>query len=98
MRCRELLRMTLTVMAATAITNTAVFQATAQTVCVTKSGNAFEVTLVLNRIFTVQGTLDSGASELVIMCDAAVRALQLNRGVAVDLQTAGGYDAPIASR
>jgi clan AA aspartic protease (TIGR02281 family) len=64
--------------------------ATAQTVCVAKSKNAFEVTLVLNRTVIVQGTLDSGATDLELMYDDAVRALQLNLGVAVDLQTAGG--------
>ena len=64
--------------------------APAQTVCVARNVNAFEVTLILNGAVNVRGTLDSGATDLVLMCDSAVSALQLKFGVSADVQTPGG--------
>jgi hypothetical protein len=70
--------------------------APAQTVCVKRNVNVFEVPLILNGAINVRGTLDSGATDLVLMCDSAVSALQLNFGVSADVQTpGGGAGAPI---
>jgi clan AA aspartic protease (TIGR02281 family) len=66
------------------------FSAPAQTVCVTRNVNAFEVPLMLNGAVNVRGTLDSGATDLVLICDSVARALQLNFGVSTDVQTPGG--------
>jgi clan AA aspartic protease (TIGR02281 family) len=73
----------------------------AQTVCLRASDGAFVVDVVLNGTVTVRGTLDTGASDLILVCDHAARLLDLSKGPVVELQTAGGrqvaHDAKIKS-
>ena len=63
--------------------------ALAQTVCIKENANAFEINLILDGAFNVRGTLDSGATDLVLICDSVASALQLNFGVSADVQTPG---------
>jgi aspartyl protease family protein len=64
--------------------------AAAQTVCIRATDGAFVVDVVLNDNFTVRGTLDTGASDLILLCDHAARLLDLFKGPLIELQTAGG--------
>jgi aspartyl protease family protein len=73
----------------------------AQTVCIRATDGAFVLDVVLNGSVTVRGTLDTGASDLILLCDHAARVLDLFKGPVVELQTAGGrqvaHDAKIKS-
>ena len=64
--------------------------AAAQTVCIRATDGAFIVDVVLNGSVNVRGTLDTGASDLTVLCDHAARLLDLHKGPLVELQTAGG--------
>src|SRR5439155_22893085 len=61
----------------------------AQTVCIRATDGAFVVDVVLNGRVTVRGTLDTGSSDLILLCDHAARLLEF-KGRVVELQTAGG--------
>ena len=64
--------------------------AAAQTVCIRATDGAFVVDVVLNGSVTVRGTLDTGATDLILLCDHAARLLGLFQGPLIELQTAGG--------
>jgi hypothetical protein len=67
----------------------AVVPAAAQTVCIRATDGAFVVDVVLNGTVTVRGTLDTGASDLILLCDHARVCSTCSRGRSLSYKRLG---------
>jgi aspartyl protease family protein len=73
-----------------AVMMVATSQADGQELCLTATGNTFSTEVTLNGTVAIPGIVDTGATDLTVICEEATNALRLPSDAAVQLQTASG--------
>jgi predicted aspartyl protease len=61
-----------------------------QTVCLRPAGSVYSVAVELNGRKVVPGKLDTGSTDIFLVCEAAARELELPRGKSVNVDGVGG--------
>jgi clan AA aspartic protease (TIGR02281 family) len=75
------------------LTGVAASPARAQVECLRAKADTFSTPIQLNEIVTIPGVIDTAATDLLILCNSAARALALPTIASVQVQTASGVTA-----